>query len=108
MPYGLEINDANGVTVFNANTHRALKFVAELLPTGYQFYGSFCNAFYTVPAQYRTSRHLIHLVNGNHIIRGDSLINVDGKTQDGISYSTAEYTQEKLKAALKPAIVVSL
>ncbi|OCY17441.1 hypothetical protein [Acinetobacter pittii] len=108
MPFGLVINDENGLTVFNADTHRALKFVAELYPTGYQFYGSFCNAFYIVPEQYRTSRHLIHLVNGNHIVRGDSLIKVEGKTQDGISYNTNDYTQEKLKAALKPAIVVSL
>lgn len=108
MPFGLEIRDANGVIVFNADSHRALKYVAEILPTGFQFYGSFCNAFYTVPAQFRTSKYLIHLVNGNHIIRGDSLIGVDGKTQDGISYNTNEYTQEQLKRALKPAIIVSL
>ncbi|MBE2165387.1 MULTISPECIES: hypothetical protein [Acinetobacter] len=107
MPFGLEITDSNGVVVFNSDGHRGLRYVDQLTPVGYQFYGSMCLAHYEVPEKYRNTRHLIHLVNGNDIVRGDTLVST-GIATEGVSYSTQEYTQEQLKAALKPIIVVSL
>ncbi|EOQ73017.1 hypothetical protein [Acinetobacter lactucae] len=107
MPFGLEIMDENGVVVFNADGHRGLRYAAELTPVGYQFYGSNCLVHYLVPEQYRNTRHLIHLVNGNDIVRGDTIVS-SGIVSEGVSYSTNDYTQEQLKAALKPVIVVSL
>lgn len=105
MPYGLEIRDTTGAVVFNSDTHRGLRFADELLPIGYQFYGSNCNVFYTVPAQYRNSRYLIHHVNGNYIVRGDN-VGSNGESMENVSYDTNKYTQAQLKAALKPTIVV--
>lgn len=107
MPYGLEINDSNGVTVFNADTHRPLKYIRELTPVSYEFYGSFCNVRYVIPIEYRTNKFLLHMVNGNHLSRGSGG-DANGVVIDNLFYNTSKYTQQQLKDALKPALLLSM
>lgn len=107
MPTGLEIRDANGILVFNADTHRPLKYVKELYPTNYQFYGGFCNIYYFVPPEYRSNKFMVHMVNSNLLVRGSSA-DANGSIKDNINYDSRFYTQDQLKQALKPALILSM